>query len=240
MAQRSIASMAEKALNISWEKIKGNLRRLDQRIPLRPKSGVIVLKESTKNSANFKFGPIVLLLPEKPSKNRETKVFVVIEGDLTLEQVAGSGILRTQSYQTHIGYFREKEDCLNHVFGAHYDFDTNFAHPVFHVQISTQASFETTISQNFSYVQELKKCEDKVRGLLGNVRVPTAQMDFFAVLLQVVSDHLINETTPENVQELFKDLCENCRPFASYGLKHDGLKNSIKDKCLRSSYWYEH
>ena len=240
MPQFSIASKAKKELNISWGFIKGNLRRIDRTVPLRHQEDIVVLKESNDKTATFKFGPLVLHLPEKPSLNSRAKVYVVIKGNLTLEHSGRSDLLRTRHYQTQIGYFREQQGYLNHIFGAHYDLDPKLAHPIFHAQISTQANFADNVSENFTNIQGLHEDGDRVNGLLGNVRVPTSQMDFFAVLLQVISDHLVNEKSSPNAKELYLKLCKNCRPFASFGLNHKGLNESREAQCFRSTYWYDH
>lgn len=240
MPQMTIASKAKRALNTSWVKLRGNLRKINQTVPYRPQEGIVVPIESNDETATFKFGPLVLHLPEKPSTNSSSKVYVVIKGNLTLEQSGSSDLLRTRHYQTQIGYFREQQGHLKHIFGAHYDLDPNFAHPIFHAQISTQADFATDVSESFTNIKGLHHEGDRVKGLLGNVRVPTSQMDFFSVLLQVISDHLINEKSPTNAKESYLELCKNCRPFASFGLNHNGLSESRDAKCFRSSYWYEH
>lgn len=240
MPQMTIASKANRKLNTSWVNIRGNLRKIDRTVPYRPQEGIVILEESSDETATFKFGPLVLHLPEKPFTNSKAKLYVVIKGNLTLEHSGGSDLLRTRHYQTQIGYFREKEGHLNHVFGAHYDLDPRFAHPVFHAQISPQTDFAMDVSKRFNSIHGLRQDGDWINGLLRNVRVPTSQMDFFAVLLQVISDHLINEESPQSARDVYLELCKNCRPFASFGHNHIGLKKSIDAKCFGSSYWYDH
>ena len=239
MAKRSIAQVAKQQLVDLWKDFRVNLRQINREVRL-PDSNVIAILDKADDYATFDLGPIVLYLPEKASSRKNSKVYAVIGGQLKLGRDAGcNDSLRTQSYATKIGYFREREGCLKHIFGAHYDHDLTIAHPVFHAQISTQAELADVVFNKFSFINSLCEDGDKVVGMLGNVRVPTSQMDFFAVLLQVFSDHLVNESSPALAKEFYKKLYENCRSFSSY-CDHAGLTESIENNCFRAPYWYEH
>ena len=242
MPQRPIAPSAQRSLREAWQRVYGSLRKINQDVLLKPTSpsDVIRLLDSSRDQAKFVLGPIVLFLPYKLSARSNEKVYAVIEGSLTLERSDREEFPRTSHYATHIAYFKPQDNKLIHVFGAHYDFDPRIAHPVFHVQISSHAKYAESVAQKIHSIVGLADDGDKVRGLMGNIRVPTAQMDFFAVFLQVCSDHLVNEKSTSEDRSHYKQIRELSWPFLSYGPSHTGLCESNKNRCFRSQYWYGH
>ena len=242
MTKRSIALTAKRMLSTAWSEIHGHLRKINKNIPLRPKSPseVVSLKTKTTDTATFDLGPIVFFLPYKAAGKSTARIYAVIAGELTLEDVPEYTRLRTKCYGTRIAYFQPQNRFLRHVFGAHYDFDPRLGHPVFHAQITSHPDYAKIVASQFSNAPGLNGLEDRVKDVFRSVRMPTAQMDFFAVILQVCSDHLINEHTSETIQEHYRNMRTACHPFASYGLGHNGLQTSISDQCFRSVHWYDH
>ena len=85
----------------------------------------------------------------------------------------------TSSFATNIGYFRETDDKIEHVYGAHFDFDPKLvAHPVFQSHIASHMGLFEVVRRHHLNVMELQPDADLMARVLGNIRLPTAQMDF--------------------------------------------------------------
>ena len=77
-----------------------------------------------------------------------------------------------------------------------------------------------------------------IDGILRTVRVPTAQMDVFSVVLQVCADHLIMQGSAPEVADAFKKIVEACGFFGGAGYRVTELSNEGAAACYRSMHWY--
>lgn len=238
---------ARQEVSRAWQRVHAAMRHLDPSVTVKPSTfgDIFVIDDDTTDGVRFEIKPVVLSVPQKIATNKSSvRLFVVINGNIKFELEKNKDQFVTSSFGTNIGYFRIAEDKIEHVYGAHFDFDPSLvAHPVFHSQLKSHADLFEEIQKHHSNFVDRDLGEDCMRGVLVNVRLPTAQMDFFGVLLQVCSDHLINDTSgkPEKAKRShYENLRRYCSFFRSYGATHTGLQASIEARCYRSPYWYDH
>jgi hypothetical protein len=80
--------------------------------------------------------------------------------------------------------------------------------------------------------------DDLVSRILRNVRVPTAQMDIFSVILQICADHLISNASDQAAKDAFTEMVKSCGFFTGAGHRLEFLKSEPAISCYRSMYWY--
>ena len=239
---RTYKTNAKQAVNTAWLAVSAQIRSLDSRVTIKPKmsADIFVIDDNVQDGIHFEIKPIVLRVPQRINSKRSGCLYIVIKGKIVFALEQRDGRFTTSSFATNIGYFRETDDQIQHVYGAHFDFSPNsVAHPVFHSQIATHADLFQAVQAQHHNVMELKTEADLMSRVLRNVRLPTAQMDFFAVLLQVCSDHLINEMSESSKLFGYEKLRDASSFFFGYGV-HAGLRNSSSSNCYRSPYWYDH
>ena len=240
---KSSRATAKNTINRAWSAVYARIRRLDSNVTIKPKmsADIFVIDDQVQDGIHFKIKPIVLTVPQKIASRSGRRLYVVVEGKIVFTPEQRSGLFTTSSFATNIGYFRETGDKIQHVYGAHFDFEPNLvAHPVFHSQIASNIGLFDVVRRYHYNIMELQPGPDLMKQVLGNVRLPTAQMDFFAVLLQVCSDHLINGNLDKSQHSDYEKLRKDSSFFLGYGANHTGLLNSRSDKCHRSPYWYDH
>ncbi len=180
--------------------------------------------------------PISFRIKEKPQSTK-AYLYVTVDGSMDLEDASHKS-LRIVRFSTRAGYFLEKDAThLKHVYGVHYDFDDKLvAHPVFHSQMAPMIEFVQPI--NDAYHRNFDDVDNCVEPLLANVRIPTAQMDVFAVFLQLLSDHFVNSKSKDNDLGAYKKSVALCGSFNSAFPHVPRLKKAIEQQCFRPQHWY--
>lgn len=79
-------------------------------------------------------------------------------------------------------------------------------------------------------------CTDHVEGIFKTVRIPTAQMDLFALLMQLAADHLMSERSSQEDRNTFKELGDSNRKMKGAGYLWPSLEQA--PKCMRAVHWY--
>lgn len=230
--------MIQSELQTAWQGILAAVRDMHSAIVVRPGNAADVFHpDTTAPEAKFNVGPVVFQLPER-AKRSSANLYVVVSGWLSFAAPLNSDPRRTTlRFGTQVGYFREKEDQLVHVYGVHYDMDETLpGHPVFHAQMTSQAGFASNIADLFG--SELSLGEDLAIGLLRNVRTPTAQMDVFSVMTQIAADHLVSEASMSDVQDGFTKLRAACDFFLGAAGRLPYLNSPPATECYRSTHWY--
>jgi len=234
----NVPQFALRAINQTWLETLGRLSKMPL-TSVRPQQPSDIFKRSVDPSGAIKFevAPIVLRIPEKPNGNKPN-LFVVVSGWISFEAALDDGgQLRTRSYNTKVAYFRAEHSNLWHVYGTHYDLDPlRIGHPVFHAQMSPALEMADSIKTH--HPGDWAGFDKGVGNLLRHVRVPTAQMDVFAVLLQIASDHLVNSESSEDVKTQYYHLRTIVEAFLGAAEDQAGLQRSIQLKCHRSPHWY--
>lgn len=237
MSMTPIEKKAQLLLIGVWNNVRDQFNSLNLPEP-RPVDGhrIFSLIEWPKVEGQIAFtiNPVTFNVPERA--NAHPNMYIVAQGRMYLDQAAilDSKKLVTLSFATEVGYFRMSKDKLNHVYGAHYDFSLNeIGHPIFHAQMKSYNDRGNWISQAF----ELDcKPIDYMAHVLGTVRLPTAQMDFFALVLQICADHLINKDSSPEQREAFKRLCEVSQSIQGAG--HLWRQLIDAPPCMRAQHWY--
>ena len=235
------AFRVEKRARDAWDDAIYRLQKMSQATTVRPKSGaqlVILDQNGPPDVVNLNIGPVVFNIQERPDRHR-LNLYVVVEGWLSFEWSNFKTLpFQTRNFGTKVAYFRSKPNQLEHIFGAHYDMDEkDFRHPVFHAQLTSQMAFRSYI-QNHS--QQNCQIVDHMNGIIRTVRIPTAQMDVFSVLMQLCADHLIGRNPGQEVTKAFQEMRTACSFFVGAAHKMNFLNTAPAASCYRSTHWYNY
>jgi hypothetical protein len=230
-----------KRLVEQWDQAKGTLERLAQGATVRPDDGPAFIRfvetPATPEIARFEMAPVVFNVPER-ANDTSSMLFVVAFGWLALNREAfkKDKTLVTHSFSTRTAYFRWDGKHLNHVYGAHHDVAVDeLGHPTFHSQMRSYPELHQNIAKEFGIDSP---CKDQISAVLRNVRLPTAQMDFFSFILQVFADHLlIKSSTPEE-KGAFNSLLQYSLALKGAASRSDRLTADIARSCYRAMHWY--
>jgi hypothetical protein len=232
-----IETKAHRLLVEQWTNVKTQLDRLS--LPnARPDDGygIFSLIEHPKvdGQLGFEIAPVTFNVPERA--NASANIYIVAKGRIYLEQDAlkSDGALKTVSFATEVGYFRMSKGKLNHIYGAHYDFSLDeIGHPIFHAQMKSYNERARLVSDAYQL-----DCDsnDLIKDVFRTVRLPTAQMDFFALVLQICADHLMSKDSGAEEKKAFADLRQVSH--AIQGAGHLWKKLSEAPPCMRAPHWY--
>lgn len=240
MAKANVA--IQSALVNHWDSVRDNLRRVNSRIQFLPNDGYVIFQpsyeKSTAEISVFKVAPVVVNLPERGDKSK-SDLYVVAEGELNfnIARYKATKQLVSSGFATHVGYFRKSSQKLQHIYGVHFDFDIRRpAHPVFHAQMASFGEpFSEHVNQQFSVNLPL---EDRVKGMLQNVRLPIAQLDFFSLIIQLAADHLMWEHSGDEEKRAFNDLLQLDGSLVGASASAPWLCTGTAMPCHRAIHWY--
>jgi hypothetical protein len=236
-----IEARGQKLLIEQWNAMKAKLDQLGRPV-VRPDDGYRIfslIEDDPRTPAGqiaYCVDPVVFQVPERAS-DHASNMFIVVKGRIYLDNNAlkNDKVLKTMNFGTEVGYFRFKDNKLNHVYGAHYDFSLNeVGHPVFHGQMRSFNDRCAVVSENYEGIGA--ESLDYMEKVLRNVRLPTAQMDFFGVVLQIAADHLMNKDSSEEQKGIFEELCELSKEIQ--GAAHRWLELKEAGSCMRARHWY--
>lgn len=226
-------------VNAAWGKAVYGMQKMEQSAVVRPTDGYEIFRidpNASNEVVKMNVGPVVFNVPERANRGR-SDLFIVVDGWLTFEGDFSSTVpLKTQNYGTNIAYFKQKAADLEHVYGAHYDMDeSRFGHPVFHAQMGSQIEMASAVRER--YHLELNVVP-KMGTILGNVRTPSAQMDVFAVMLQICADHLVGQDSADEVRKAFSELRSASDFLVGAAHRLAYLNQQIPANCYQSRHWY--
>lgn len=232
---------AFKRVTTEWTNLTASIGRMYQSAEIRPTNPNDIFQPAAENAASpndvaFTINPIVFNLPEQPG--RPQTLFIVVKGWLSFTNVQlGPEPLRTKSFGTEMGYFRRKNSRLEHVYGVHYDLDeTRPGHPVFHAQVSSQSKLGSSVLSLYRVDDEVV---DAFNPKLGNVRIPSAQMDVFSAVVQICADHhLALGGGGESVKGEFEKVRKTNSFFLGAAHRMPFLNTHPAVDCYRSAHWY--
>jgi hypothetical protein len=222
----------------AWDQLMVSMKKMYPATSVRPAGGydVFSLDEGTpEEEVKFSIGPLVFNVPERAGRGHD--LFIVVKGWLSFEGANCREVpLKTRSFGTEVGYFRWKQDSLEHVYGAHYDLDETLpGHPVFHAQFSSRVDLAPS-------VRELYRVDDDVADLFSpkirNIRIPTAQMDVFSTIVQICADHLVYRGVEQGVHDAFAEMCTINSFFLGAAYRMPYLNTLPATQCYRSAHWY--
>ena len=239
----SLAPRSLKLVRETWTKTFAEIRKLGQPVVIRPQesSDIFRIDGADVNRVRMQTAPVVFHIPERVMGLKGNRLFVVVKGEIEfIMGEEGEGICAS-GFATRVAYFRTCEAGVKHVFGMHFDFDRAIGHPVFHGQMRSYGELYQFVLERFPGEGQDIAPIDCVNGVLGNVRLPTAQMDFFSVVLLICSDHLVSEAVirvDDDMRVSYGKIREYCGAFLGYREEHGGLRDMAEKRCVRSHFWY--
>lgn len=238
MAASNLVPTIERRVREAWSSLYSELRKMGG--DARPnQSADIFVVRPTDAGVEVEVQPVTFRLKEKAART-DSSIYVTVTGAILFSPESTRDNMRASGFATRVGYFREVEDKrLKHVYGIHYDYDDELpAHPVYHSQIASMAGYVEHINAAHNRQFEAVANEDDyVKGLLGNVRIPTAHMDPFSVFLQIVGDHLVTGTNDDG-RLAFIRAQEAMSTIRSAPSAASRLNSAIDQQCFRSNHWY--
>jgi hypothetical protein len=223
-----------------WDHVNAELARLQSTAEVRPENGYDVFQivdTGATTVAAFELLPVVFNLPER-ANHVSPNLFVVIKGRLLFDRKEYSEreILATSAFGTQAAYFRRTPGGLDHVYGAHYDFALDeIGHPVFHGQMRSYVDLAAHVKSQYSIQGEVS---DSVKGVLRNVRVPTAQMDVFSMFIELCADHLLYEKSGPEEKDAFNSLLSRSVFCQGAAFQLPRLATEEARTCYRARHWY--
>lgn len=237
MGMNSVEIQAKRLLVDQWNNVVTQLERLNAP-DIRPIDGhqIFVLIDYPKVAGQIAFtvNPVTFNVPERADGSAD--MYITVKGRIYLDEgaVRTNRKLTTVSFGTEVAYFRMRQGRLNHVYGAHYDFSLNeIGHPIFHAQMKSFVERGQLVSDIFTLDCE---SEDQIANVLRTVRVPTAQMDFFALALQICADHLMSKNSSAEQRDAFEDLRK--ASYSIQGAGHLWAQLAEAPRCMRTQHWY--
>jgi len=234
------AQRVQNRVNTAWGKAVYGMQQMEQAAVVRPTDAYEIFRvdaDAPDEVVKLNVGPIVFNVPERANRGR-SDLYIVVEGWLVFEgDFSQNAPLKTQNYGTNIGYFKQKGTDLEHVYGAHYDMDEGrFGHPVFHAQIGAQLDMSQAVRDRFHLDLNVVP---KMGSILGNVRTPSAQMDVFAVMIQICADHLVGQNSANEVRTAFTELRSASDFLVGAAHRLAYLNQPLPANCYQSRHWYE-
>jgi hypothetical protein len=233
-------SLIRQQLVQQWSEVTAVLERMSPGASVSPSDGWAIIHDAPASSNDlikFVLEPVVFNVPER-GNHSNAGLFIVVEGWLEVRRAdfAANSELVTHAFATRAAYFRSHANELEHVYGAHYDVTVDeLGHPVFHAQMRSFLELGSHVRTQY---QRTDAFVDKVDGVLRNVRVPTAQMDFFSFTLQVFADHLLVRQSGKEVKEAFNTLLQKSEFLRGAAVRSARLSTEAARLCLRSRHWY--
>lgn len=223
-------------LRTSWEAATTSMKQVYQFCAYQPQDIYSIFRPSDDLAAGVKFniGPVVFSLPERLGKSHQ--LYIAVEGWLSFEEAdLRTEPLKTKAFGTKVSYFKARGVNLEHVFGAHYDLDEHMpGHPVFHAQLQSLPEMADHVKEHFRLDGEVT---NQFKPQVRNIRIPCAQMDVFATLLQICADHLVVEGATD-AAKAFVEVREKSNFFMGAAYRLPYLNQHIASNCYRSWHWY--
>lgn len=212
--------------------------KVDGRSDVRPRSfnGHVTTSRIEGSVYQFIIKDVAYRIIERHDQLKPN-LFVVLSGRMDLD-LSQSHPFQSVCFGTEVAYFRysEKKQELNHVLGVHYDFDsTSRNHPVFHAQFGDFSDKADVVEQHFRLGASVVS---QSKFLIRNVRIPTAQLDFFAVVLQLAADHLLAVAPAHDTLASFVELQGKSAFVRGAATAVPRLSTNDAQECLRGLHWY--
>lgn len=171
------------------------------------------------------------------------KISVLLVGRLCSE--VNNKALNPTYYTTEALYCDQRASApkkLDAVHGFHFDYEDSapHAHPVFHAHYDLSASrrwyseIDTRIEiQNIEFIDDRREHR--------SIRIPTAQMDIFSVILMIVAGHWVNSSDTNQVDSFSRLLSDTDKYIPLVDLaRHENLFGGrlMTAGFLPSNRWY--
>ena len=238
-----LAPRSLKLVRETWTKTFAEIRKLGQPVVIRPQDSneIFRIEGADGDRARLETTPVVFHIPERVIGKKGNRLFVVVKGEIEFALEGDGEDIRASGFATRVAYFRVCGAGVKHIFGMHFDLDRTVGHPVFHAQLRPYGELYQCVLEMFPSDEWDVAPIDCVNGLLRNVRLPTAQMDFFSVILLICSDHLVSASAKpvdRDIRAAYEKIRRYCGAFLGYGEEHQGLRDMAERRCARSHFWY--
>jgi hypothetical protein len=232
----------QRALMNQWDAVRACIERLNNSATVSPTDPLKLFRvtHSDEDLVTFAIGRTLLIFPER-ANDMQNKMHIVVTGQLSIDkkQFEAKGEIRTIGFKSAAGYFRLKHDgTLQHVFGAHYDLtEDEVGHPAFHAQLNSFLDFVDEVQGRYGSAP--LQVTNEMKNVLKTVRLPSAQMDYFSLLIQAMADHLISPTysTAADI-ETFRELLQKNKAIHGRAYDIKRLQIPAATACYRSVHWY--
>jgi hypothetical protein len=226
----------KRLIDKAWLEFQAKVKVMGASCSVRPSQAGDVFHYADGDPIVVTIRPVTFLLKEKPD-HPQPALYVVVEG-LIHFRCGPDGEFRAEESKTRVGYFVKRNGELAHVYGVHHDFDaTHVAHPVFHSQMAPMKEYRENI--NDAWKERFEDVTNHVQHILTNVRIPSAQMDAFAVFLQLCSDHLISSKSGKTEISAYKSVLKICAFYKSAYPEIPRMQSAIAQTCFRPHHWYD-
>jgi hypothetical protein len=219
-----------------WKSFRAKMKSMVSFADVKPSRAEEVFKYiQNGDTVLVQVGPVCFKVTEKPRQSI-ANLFIAVTGEVTFEGDAAE--LRAKKFHTKVGYFLQVRERLKHRYGVHYDYDDELiAHPVYHSQMAPMTHLSNEV--NKLYHTSLEVDENPVTLILANVRIPTAQMDPFAVFMQVCADHLVNKESQSGQKSAFRQAVGHLSFFEGACGNLPRFARALNKRSLRPQHWYE-
>ena len=232
----------QRALVDQWNAVRNCIVRLNNSAAVEPQNAETLFRvtHSDADTVSVDIGQTLLIFPER-ANHTQTAMHIVVTGQLAFDKkhFEAHAQLRTTRFTSAAGYFRlKKNGDLQHVFGAHYDLtEDEVGHPAFHAQMKSFFEFRDMVQARYGSVT--LQASDEMKYVLRTVRLPSAQMDYFSLLVQTVADHLMspNYSSDEDVST-FRELLTKNKEIQGRAYDIARLQLPTAISCYRSVHWY--
>lgn len=92
---------------------------------------------------------------------------------------------------------------------------------------------------NLAWKKDFTVTANHVQNVLANVRIPSAQMDAFAVFLQLCSDHLVNSKSVKTQTTAYQAALRICSFYNGAFPEIPRMQSAIEQTCFRPQHWYD-
>lgn len=185
---------------------------------------------------DFVVKPVTFSVPEHAT-DVTPNTYVVVRARISLDEAAAEQkVIKTVDFATEVGYFKRSSGGeLSHVYGAHFDLSVDdVGHPLFHSQMHSYGERASFVRDHFEIDGD---CVDHVAKVSKTIRVPTAQMDVFAFLMQMTADHLLSSKSTAEELATFNDLRESNKKMKGAAYLWPAMEQAAA--CMRGVHWYK-
>ena len=226
-----------KRLSEIWRVVHAGVKRMHNGSDVRPADAGTIFRLAAEGDGEIAcdVGPVVFKFPERATHG-VPRLYIAVSGRLVLQVFVGNDEpLRIMSFGTRVGYFRQKDRTLEHVYGVHYDCaHQQIGHPLFHAQMGPQGHFAGNINGYFRQNWQLK---DYITPVLRTVRSPSAEMDVFSVFVQICADHLMWEGSGTITTDAFAKIRDSCGLLGGVAEGLPDFQTTLPCR-FRSARWY--
>jgi hypothetical protein len=241
--------LARVKLENEWRWTKTELARIAN-LSIRPADPKEIVRVSDRTSPSIvaiQVGPVALKVPER-GFHRENRLYVYVVGSFGFARHTWEEhrLLETVGVSAETAYFRSGEGGkLKLVHGAHFDHEpAKQGHPVFHMQLrGSLQEYGTFIQQQFGLEGTV---DDGLVDLLRTVRIASAQLDVFSLLLQIAADQLLPPAANPVQRMAFNQIrnrnslcgarCKDAELAAKQALPATSPLAAYA--CFRARHWY--